>query len=59
MVSALNFRSGSRWFEPGLCCRVFGLETVFYATETGVKRRLMARMQTLPFTLLFNKFWKL
>ena len=26
MVNALDFRSGSRWFEPGLCCRAVSLK---------------------------------
>ena len=32
MVSALDFRSGGRWFEAGLCRRVVSLdkETLFH-----------------------------
>ena len=31
MVSALDFRSGGRWFEPGHCRRVVSLdETLFH-----------------------------
>ena len=32
MVSALNFRSGGRWFEPGLCPRVVSLDKKLYFT---------------------------
>ena len=31
MVSALDFRSGGRWFEPSLCCRV-SLDKKLYST---------------------------
>ena len=30
MVSALDFRSGGRWFEPGLCRRVVSLDKKHY-----------------------------
>ena len=32
MVSALNFRSGGRWFEPGLCRLVVSLDKKLYST---------------------------
>ena len=32
MVSALDFRSGGRWFEPGHCCRVVSLDKKLYST---------------------------
>ena len=32
MVSALDFRSGGRWFEPGLCRRVVSLDKNLYST---------------------------
>ena len=33
MVSALDFRSGGRWFEPGLCRRrVVSLDRKLYST---------------------------
>ena len=32
MVSALDFRSGGRWFEPGLCRRVVSLDKKLYST---------------------------
>ena len=31
MVSALDFRSGGRWFEPGLCRRVVSLDKKLYS----------------------------
>ena len=32
VVSALDFRSGGRWFEPGLCRRVVSLDKKLYST---------------------------
>ena len=32
MVSALDFRSGGRWFEPSLCRRVVSLDKKHYST---------------------------
>ena len=32
MVSALNVRSGGRWFEPGHCRRVVSLDKKLYST---------------------------
>ena len=32
VVSVLDFRSGGRWFEPGLCCRVASLDKKLYST---------------------------
>ena len=32
MVSALDFRSGGRWFEPGLCRRVVSLDEKLCST---------------------------
>ena len=32
MVSALDFQSGGRWFEPGLCRRVVSLDKKLYST---------------------------
>ena len=32
MVSALDFRSGGRWFEPGQCRRVVSLDKKLYST---------------------------
>ena len=32
MVSALDFRSGGRWFEPSLCRRVVSLGKKLYST---------------------------
>ena len=32
LVSALDFRSGGRWFEPGLCRRVVSLDKKLYST---------------------------
>ena len=32
MVSALDFRSRGRWFEPGLCRRVVSLDKKLYST---------------------------
>ena len=32
MVSALDFRSDGRWFEPGLCRRVASLDKKLYST---------------------------
>ena len=32
MVSTLDFRSGGRWFEPGLCRRVVSLDKKLYST---------------------------
>ena len=32
MVSALDFRSGGRWFEPGLCRCVVSLDKTLYST---------------------------
>ena len=32
MVSALDFRSGGRWFKPGLCRRVVSLDKKLYST---------------------------
>ena len=32
MVSALAFRSGGRWFEPGHCRRVVHLDRKLYST---------------------------
>ena len=32
MVSALDFRSGGRWFEPGHCRRVVSLDKKLYST---------------------------
>ena len=32
MVSALYFRSGDRWFEPGHCRRVVSLDKKLYST---------------------------
>ena len=32
VVSALDFRSGSRWFEPCLCRRVVSLDKKLYST---------------------------
>ena len=32
MVSELDFRSGGRWFEPGLCRRVVSLDKKLYST---------------------------
>ena len=31
MVSALDFRSGGGWFEPGLCCCVVFSEKKLYS----------------------------
>ena len=32
MVSALDFRSRGRWFEPGQCRRVVSLDKKLYST---------------------------
>ena len=32
MVSALDFRSGGRWFEPSFCPRVVSLNKKLYST---------------------------
>ena len=32
VVSALDFRSRGRWFEPGHCCRVVSLDKKLYST---------------------------
>ena len=32
VVSALDFRSGGRWFEPGHCRRVVSLDKKLYST---------------------------
>ena len=32
VVSALDFRSGGRWFEPTLCRRVVSLDKKLYST---------------------------
>ena len=32
MVSALDFRSEGRCFEPGLCCHVVSLDKKLYST---------------------------
>ena len=32
MVSALDFRSSGRWFEPGHCRRVVSLDKKLYST---------------------------
>ena len=32
VVSALNLRSGGRWFEPSLCRRVVSLDKKLYST---------------------------
>ena len=32
MVSALDFRSGGQWFEPGLCRHVVSLDKKLYST---------------------------
>ena len=32
MVGALDFRSGGRWFKPGLCRRVVLLDKKLYST---------------------------
>ena len=32
MVSALDFRSRGRWFEPGFCLRVVSLDKKLYST---------------------------
>ena len=32
MVSALDFRSGGRWFEPSHCRRVVSLDKKLYST---------------------------
>ena len=31
VVSALDFRSGGRWFEPGLCRRVVSIDKKLYS----------------------------
>ena len=36
MVSALDFRSEGRWFEPGLCCRVVSLDNKLYSTSVSL-----------------------
>ena len=32
MVSPLDFRSGGRWFDPGLCRRFVSLDKKLYST---------------------------
>ena len=32
VISALDFRSGGRWFEPSLCCHVVSLDKKHYST---------------------------
>ena len=34
MVSALDFRSRGRWFEPGFCRRIVSLGKKLYSTLT-------------------------